>query len=72
LSSTGLASWSLEDPERAVGGRDVQIGHPASEQRMSLAEVVVDVQTAEGPDEPLARLVHARELRRHIDQGCMR
>ena len=44
----------LEDSERAVGGHEVQIGHPASEQRMSLAEVVVDVQP--GDPIPASRL----------------
>jgi hypothetical protein len=34
----------LEDPQRAVGGHEVEIGHAASEQRVPLAEVVVDVQ----------------------------
>ena len=48
----------LEDPERAVGGHEVQIGHAASEQRVSLAEVVVDVQPGDDPGEPFARLVH--------------
>ena len=59
----------LEDPQRAVGGHEVQIGHAASEQRMSLAEVVVDVQPGDDPGEPFARLVHARQLRHHLDQG---
>jgi hypothetical protein len=59
----------LEDAERAVGGHQVQIGHPASEQRMSLAEVVVDVQPGDEPREPPARLVHARQLRHDIDQS---
>ena len=34
-----------EDPQRAVGGDQVEIGHAASEQRVSLAEVVMNVQT---------------------------
>ena len=58
----------LEDTERAVGaapgrGRhEVQIGYPASEQRMALAELVADVQPGDEPGEPSARLVHARQL----------
>jgi hypothetical protein len=59
----------LEDSERAAGGDQVQIGHAASEQRMSLAEVVVNVQPGPDPDEPPARLVHGRQLRHQIDQG---
>jgi len=58
----------LEDAERAAGGHEVQIGHPASEQRMSLAEVVMNVQSGDDPDEPFARLVHACQLRHEIDQ----
>ena len=63
------AVQQLEDPERAIGGHEVQIGHPASEQGMSLAEVVVDVQPGADPDEPFAGLVHARQLRHQLDQG---
>src|SRR5579871_5092428 len=33
-----------EDPQRAVGGDQVEIGHSASEQWVSLAEVVMDAQ----------------------------
>ena len=38
-----------EDPQRAVGGDQVEIGHAASEQRVSLAEVVMNVQTGHHP-----------------------
>ena len=47
----------LEDPQRAVGGDEVEIGHAASEQRVSLAEVVVDVQAEHHRGESPARLV---------------
>ena len=57
----------LEDPERAAGGHEVQVGHAASEQRMSLAEVVANVQPGDHPGEELARLVHLRELRHDLD-----
>jgi hypothetical protein len=59
----------LEDPQRAVGGHEVQIGHPASEQGVALAKVVMDVQPGSDRGEPFARLVDARELRHDIDQG---
>src|SRR5437879_1463252 len=36
---------------------------------MSLAEVVVNVQPADDSGEPFTWLVHARELRDHIDQS---
>jgi hypothetical protein len=34
-----------EDPQRAIRSDQVEIGHPASEQRMALAEIVFDTQT---------------------------
>jgi hypothetical protein len=34
-----------EDPQRAVGGDQVEIGHAASEQWVPLAEVVMNAQT---------------------------
>src|SRR5438105_11920441 len=58
-----------EDPQRAVGGHEVQIGHTAPEQGVALTEVVMNVQPGDDPGEPFARLVHARQLRHHIDEG---
>ena len=58
-----------EDPQRAVGGDQVEIGHAAPEQRVSLAEVVMDVQTGHHRGEPLARLVHAEQLGHGLAQG---
>jgi hypothetical protein len=58
----------FEDSERAVGGHEVQIWHAAPEQWVSYAEVVVDVQSGDGPGELFARLVHPRQLRHDIDQ----
>jgi hypothetical protein len=52
----------LEDSDRAGGSHEVQVGHAPSEQRMSLAEVVVNVQPGADSGEPFARLVHARQL----------
>ena len=57
-----------EDPQRAVGGDQVEIGHAASEQRVALAEVVVDVQAGHHRAEPSARLVHAQELGHAVAQ----
>jgi hypothetical protein len=34
-----------EDPHRAVGDDQVEIGHAASEQRVPFAEVIVNVQS---------------------------
>src|SRR5262249_21677690 len=58
-----------EHPQWAVGGDQVQIGHAAPEQRVSLAEVVVDVETRHHPGEPLPGLLHAEELRDALAQG---
>ena len=58
-----------EDPERAIGGDQVEIGHAASEQRVSLAEVVVDVQTEHHRREASARLVRHEELGNGVAQG---
>jgi hypothetical protein len=58
-----------EYPQRAVGGDQVQIGHVASEQRVSLAEFVMNVQTGHHRGESFARLVHAEELGNGVAQG---
>src|ERR1700681_1470569 len=51
-----------EYSQRAVVGDQVEIGHAASEQWMSLAEIVMNVQTGHHRGESSARLVHAEEL----------
>src|SRR5262249_3527733 len=45
--------------ERAISGRDVQIGHASSEQGMSRSKVVVDVETRHHGGDTLTWLVHA-------------
>ena len=57
-----------EDPQRAVGGDQVEIGHAASEQRVALAQVVMDVQTGHHRGESLTRLVHAQQLGHGVAQ----
>ena len=57
-----------EDPHRAVGGDQVEIGHAASEQRVSLAQVVVDVQAGHHRGESFPRLVHAQQLGHGVAQ----
>jgi hypothetical protein len=51
-----------EDPQRAVGGDQVEVGHAASEQRVPLAEVVMNPQAGHLRGESSARLIHAEEL----------
>jgi predicted unusual protein kinase regulating ubiquinone biosynthesis (AarF/ABC1/UbiB family) len=46
-----------EDPQRAVGDDQFENGDAASEQRVSFAEVVLNVQTGHHRGDPLARLV---------------
>jgi hypothetical protein len=59
----------FEDSNRAAGGDQVEIGHATSEQWMSLPEVIVDGEPGHQTGDVLARLLHARQLRHHIDQG---
>ena len=59
----------LEDPQWAVGGDQVEIGHAASEQRVSLAEVVMDVQAEHHRGEAVASLVRAEQLGNGLAQG---
>jgi hypothetical protein len=58
-----------EEPQRAVGGDEVEIEHPAPEQRMSLAEIVMNVETGHHRSESSARLVHAEELGHGVAQS---
>src|SRR6202022_2375880 len=58
-----------EYPQRALGGDQVEIGHAAPEQRVSLTEVVMNVQAGHHRGEPLARLVHAQQLGHAVAQG---
>ena len=51
-----------EHPHGAVGGDEVQVGHPTAEQRVPFSEVVVDGETGEQTGEAPARLVHAQQL----------
>ena len=54
---------------RAVGGDQVEIGHAAPEQGVSLTEVVMDVQAGHHPGVPLAGLVHAQQIGHGVAQG---
>ena len=47
---------------RTVGGVQVEVGHAPPEQRVSLAEVVVDVETGDHRGDAPARLVHAQQF----------
>ena len=51
-----------EDPYRAAGGDQVEIGHAAPEQRVPFAEVVMNVQSGAPRAVPLAGLVHAQQF----------
>jgi hypothetical protein len=50
-----------EHPQRAVAGDQVEIRHAPSEQRVSVAEVVVNVQAGHLSGHSSPRLVHGEE-----------
>jgi hypothetical protein len=58
----------FEDAERAGGGDQIKVGHSAAKQRVSLAEVIMNVQARHHGTEALARLLHAKELGHRIAQ----
>ena len=58
-----------EDPQRAACGDQVEVGHAASKQRMSLAKVVMNIQTAHHCSQAAARLVAHQELGDGVAQG---
>ena len=58
-----------EKPHRPVCGEQVEIGHAATQQRVPLAEVVMNVQTGHHAGQPSARLVHAEELANDLAQS---
>ena len=58
-----------EDPQRAVGGDQIEIGHAASEQRMSLAEIVVDVRGRTSPRRTVCAARPCRAARRWSRPG---
>ena len=51
-----------EHPQRTLRGDQVEIGYAAPEQRVSLTEFVVDVQSGHHRDVPRAWLVHAQQI----------
>ena len=57
-----------EDACRAVGGVQVEVGHAPPEQRVSLAEVVADVETGNHRGDVLTRLVHAQQFGHRVVQ----
>lgn len=57
-----------EDPHRSVGRDEVEVGHPASQQGVSVAEVVGDVEAGEETGEALARPVEAQHLLHRVAQ----
>ena len=55
----------------SVGSVHVEIRHAAPEQRVSLAEVVVDVETGEHPGDAPAWLAHAQQLGHDVSKGLV-
>ncbi len=58
-----------EDPTRPLRGDQVEIGHATTEHRVSLAELVVNVQAGHHRGVPLARLLHAQQVGNGVAQG---
>jgi hypothetical protein len=58
-----------ENPKLTVGDYQVEIGHSATEQRVPLAEVVMNAQTGPLRDKSSARLVQTQELGNGVAQG---
>jgi len=58
-----------EDPQRTGGCDELEIGHAATQQRVSRPEVVPDVQAGHHPGEASTRFVHAEELGHDVAQG---
>ena len=54
-----------EHRRRTVRCPEVQVGHPPSEQRVALAEVVVDVEAGDHPGRAHPGLIH----RQHLEHG---
>ena len=51
-----------EHARRTVRGVQIEVGHASSEQRVSLSEVVVDVESGDHRGDALAWLVHGQQL----------
>src|SRR4029450_11605799 len=60
-----------EDARGTVRGDQVEVGHAPPEQRVSLAEVVVDVESAELRGDVPARLVHAQQFGHGVAEGLV-
>src|SRR5262249_27701249 len=60
-----------EHARGTLGGAQVQVGHAATEQWVSVSQVVVDIETGDHPGEPLARLVHAQQLGHGVAEGLV-
>lgn len=58
-----------EDSQRTADGDKIEIGHAAADERMSIAKVVMDVQTRNLRGQSPARLVHSEEFGNIAVQG---
>jgi len=57
-----------EHSHGAIHSRQVQVGHAAPQQRMSLTEVIRDVEARDHGGDVLARLVHTQQLHHRVAQ----
>lgn len=70
FKNTGRAFWRSVKTRMGTIRRDqIEVGHAAADQRMSLAEVVMDAEAGHFGGDPFARLLHAKELQDDFAQG---
>ena len=55
-----------EHPDDAASGGQVQVGHAASQQWMSFAEVIRNIEPRDHACDVFARLVHVQQLHQHV------
>jgi hypothetical protein len=60
-----------EHARGTVVGVQVEVGHAPPEQRVSLSEVVVDVESGEHRGDVLARLVHTQQFGHGVAEGLV-
>ena len=58
-----------EDAPRAACGDDIEIGHATSQQRMSLPQIVPNVQAGHHPGDVFARLLHLEQVAHNVAHG---
>ena len=58
----------IEHPDPPLGGVEVEVGHPPSQQRVAGAQVVVDVETGEHGGHVATWFVHLEQFAHRVTQ----